>query len=59
MNNMTWNQFKEHIDALLKDQQISGDEEIWYIEISFPMADDDSECLSVELGDCGIRVSNL
>ena len=63
MANMTWNQFKEHVDTLLKEQEISADEEVWYVDISFPKADkvgvDDGgiDCPSVVLGDCGIQVS--
>ena len=36
MSNMTWNQFKEHIDILLKEQNISGDREIDFIDKSNP-----------------------
>ena len=30
---MTWNQFKEHVDKLLKEQGLTGDEQIDYIDV--------------------------
>lgn len=60
---MTWNQFKQHVDKLIAEKGISGDEEIWYIDISFPQAteigidDNGIDCPSVGIEDCGIIVS--
>lgn len=36
---MTWKQFKEAVDRQLSENGISEDEEIWYIDISFPQED--------------------
>jgi len=33
---MTWNSFKEHVEAALKAQNATGDIEIDYIDISSP-----------------------
>jgi hypothetical protein len=38
-NNLTWNEFKLLIDKQLAEKGISGDEEIWYIDISYPDAE--------------------
>ena len=63
MKNMTWNEFKEHIDKLLEKENISKNEEIWYIDISFPRCeevgkdDDGIDCPSAALDNCGIAIS--
>lgn len=36
MSQMTWNQFKKHVDTVLKKKGISGDEEIFYIDSHMP-----------------------
>ena len=36
MNNLTWKEFKELVDEILKKDGKSEDAEIWYIDISFP-----------------------
>ena len=36
VDNLTWNEFKDIVGQQLIDKGISGDEEIWYIDISFP-----------------------
>lgn len=36
MKRMTWHEFKAHIDSQLKEKGIPQDEEIWYIDFSFP-----------------------
>ena len=33
---MTWNAFKEYVDKELISKGGNGNEEIWYIDISFP-----------------------
>lgn len=55
---MTWKQFKEEVDKQLAEKGISEDEEIWYIDISFPQEDDfEKERLSVGLDEhCGIVI---
>jgi len=61
---MTWNQFKQHIDMLLTEEGISQDENIWYIDISYPEAekigeeDDNANCPSVSFDESsGIMIS--
>ena len=55
---MTWKQFKEAVDKQLAEKGISENEEIWYIEISFPQEDDfDKDRLRVDFDDdCGIAL---
>lgn len=36
MSDMTWKQFKAHIDKQLSEQGINEDTPIWYIDVSFP-----------------------
>lgn len=36
MHNLTWNEFKEKVEKQLDEKGISWDEDIWYIDISFP-----------------------
>jgi len=33
---MTWKEFKAHVDAQLKAQDLSENTYIWYIDVSFP-----------------------
>jgi hypothetical protein len=61
---MTWNQFKQHIDMLLAKEGISQDEDIWYIDISYPEVveigkeDSNSNCPSVSFDESsGIMIS--
>lgn len=63
MPQMTWNQFKEHVDTLLKEKGISPDEEIWYIDTHYPSAeqigaeDGGIDCPTVGLGGFGVEIS--
>lgn len=43
---MTWNEFKQHVDKQLADAKISGDTDIWYIDISFPQIAVNGETIS-------------
>ena len=36
MSEMTWKEFKKHVEAQLEEKGISKDAKIWYIDISFP-----------------------
>ena len=49
---MTWKQSKDQVDEQLKDKGISENEDIWFIDTSFP----DGE-LNIHLCDkCGISI---
>lgn len=49
-NEMTWKEFKTDVDRHLAQKDISEDEPIWYIDISFPSKDDfDKDRLNVIL----------
>ena len=51
---MTWNEFKNQMDSDLKKEGKTGDEEIWYIDITYPHADE--IVIGIDEGD-GITVS--
>jgi hypothetical protein len=38
MKNLSWNDFKKHVDMLLERQGLSGDAPIDYIDITEPVA---------------------
>ena len=37
---MTWKEFKNEVDRILKERDISEDTAVWYIDISWPDAGD-------------------
>ena len=56
---MTWKEFKAAVDKMLAEDDISEDTKIWYIDISFPDADDfEKGRIWVSAADpCGISVA--
>ena len=51
---MTWNEFKKLVDTQLDELGKDGNIEIWFIDISFP--DADNIVISTDK-DCGMAVS--
>ena len=53
---MTWNAFKEYVDKELISKGGNGNEEIWYIDISFPDISHESSrpCVFIEENELSI-----
>jgi len=59
MSQMTWKEFKKSVDKKMIENKIDPNEEIWYIDISFP---DKNAFESGWIGvfvdnDCGVSIS--
>jgi len=44
---MTWNEFKEEVERQMEEQGLTGEEEIWYIDIGMDNGIDDVEDIEV------------
>lgn len=53
---MTWNEFKNAVDADLEEKNISGDTEVWYIDVTFP-EENDLRVVDNDIG-TGIYINN-
>ena len=56
MNILTWNQFKTLVDEKLKAQGATGNEEIWYVDASYPNAGTGMDSVEVYVKDNEIVV---
>jgi len=53
---MTWNEFKQYIDTELNKQDMHGNIQIGYIDISFPDLDHASTTPNIGIDDAGMSI---
>jgi len=57
IRSLTWNEFKSFVDGELAKRGYSGDERIWFIDISFPDKERLEDFISVGVdSNCGINI---
>lgn len=50
---MTWREFKDDIDKQLAEHGVKGDVEIWYIDVSSPSKDHESQYPNIGISEDG------